>query len=110
MLLWKLFALLDSVNIFCIFNEYIILQFARTELIKNDQNPKFTKAIQMEYRFEEAQKLKFAVYDLDNESASLADDDFLGALECSLGEVQPNWLCWEERVKHRGTKAIQNSS
>ena len=41
----------------------------------------------MEYRFEEAQKLRFAVYDLDNETASLADDDFLGSLECSLGEV-----------------------
>ena len=33
------------------------------------------------------QRLKFNVYDLDNESASLADDDFLGCLECSLGEV-----------------------
>lgn len=64
-----------------------LLQFARTELIQNNQNPQFTKAIQMDYRFEEMQKLKFSVYDLDNESTSLADDDFLGFLECSLGEV-----------------------
>ena len=28
------------------------------------------------------------MYDLDNESASLADDDFLGQLECTLGEVR----------------------
>lgn len=33
------------------------------------------------------QRLKFSIYDLDNESASLGDDDFLGYLECSLGEV-----------------------
>ena len=65
----------------------VVVQIARTELIKNDQNPQFAKAIQLEYRFEEAQKLRFAVYDLDNETASLADDDFLGSLECSLGEV-----------------------
>ena len=62
-------------------------QYARTELIKNNQNPQFTKAIEIQYRFEEMQRLKFNVYDLDNESASLADDDFLGCLECSLGEV-----------------------
>ena len=40
------------------------------------------------------QRLKFNVYDLDNESASLADDDFLGCLECSLGEVCVRvWVC-----------------
>ena len=42
----------------------------------------------MEYRFEEAQKLKFSVYDLDNDTASLGDDDFLGSIECTLGEVR----------------------
>jgi hypothetical protein len=47
----------------------------------------------LEYRFEEAQKLRFAVYDLDNETASLADDDFLGSLECSLGEVRSCHIC-----------------
>ena len=41
----------------------------------------------MEYRFEEVQKLRFVVYDLDNETATLDDDDFLGSIECSLGEV-----------------------
>ena len=71
-------------NLICIL---LLFQIARTELIKNDQSPQFAKAIQLEYRFEEAQKLRFAVYDLDNETASLADDDFLGSLECSLGEV-----------------------
>ena len=63
-------------------------QYTRTELIKNNQNPSFTKAVAIDYQFEEVQKLKFVVYDLDNDTASLGDDDFLGELECTLGEVR----------------------
>ena len=33
------------------------------------------------------QKLKFTVYDVDNETTKLEDDDFLGSMECSLGQV-----------------------
>ena len=41
----------------------------------------------MEYRFEELQQLRFAVYDVDNESPTLEDDDFLGQVEVTLGGV-----------------------
>lgn len=41
----------------------------------------------MEYRFEEMQPLRFMVYDVDNESPSLEDDDFLGKIEVTLGGV-----------------------
>ena len=50
-------------------------------------SPQFSRPIELDYCFEEVQKLKFSVYDLDNDSPSLDDDDFLGCLECSLGEV-----------------------
>ena len=43
--------------------------------------------IEVDYRFEEIQKLKFMVYDIDNATSSLDDDDFLGCLYCTLGEV-----------------------
>ncbi len=74
---------------YCIIINEVFLpcQYARTELIKNNQSPQFTKAIEIEYRFEELQKLKFTIYDLDNATVSLGDDDFLGEIECSLGEV-----------------------
>lgn len=62
-------------------------EHARTELIKNNQSPQFSKAIEMVYKFEEVQTLKFAVYDLDNDTSSLGDDDFLGQLEITLGEL-----------------------
>ena len=41
----------------------------------------------MDYFFEEVQKLRFAVYDLDNKTPELSDDDFLGAMECTMGQV-----------------------
>jgi len=29
----------------------------------------------------------FAVYDMDNTTPQVSDDDFLGQIECTLGEV-----------------------
>lgn len=34
------------------------------------------------------QKLKFGIYDIDNKTIDLSDDDFLGELECTLGQVR----------------------
>ena len=44
----------------------------------------------MDYYFEEVQKLKIAVYDIDNSTVQLDDDDHLGSTECTLGEVSTN--------------------
>ncbi|CAI8037853.1 Copine-1 [Geodia barretti] len=62
-------------------------EHSRTERIQNCLDPEFSKAIQMEYRFEELQVLRFVVYDVDNVSPTLEDDDFLGQVEVSLGNV-----------------------
>ncbi|XP_071823633.1 copine-3-like isoform X6 [Apostichopus japonicus] len=59
----------------------------RTERIKNNQNPTFTKGVIMEYHFEEVQKVKFSVYDIDNNTKDLRDDDFLGETECTVGQL-----------------------
>jgi hypothetical protein len=66
---------------------FLWLQLARTEWIQNSLNPQFSKVIEVDYRFEEVQKLKFMVYDIDNATSGLDDDDFLGCLQCTLGEV-----------------------
>ena len=68
---------------------FVFLQHSRTEKVKNNLNPDFAKGITVDYYFEMVQKLKFAVYDVDNETSSLGDDDFLGDMECTLGQV-----CW----------------
>lgn len=56
-------------------------------MILNCLNPKFSKKFVLDYYFEMVQRLKFCVYDIDNNSYSLEDDDFLGELECTLGQV-----------------------
>lgn len=68
------------------------MQLARTEWIQNSLNPQFSKVIEVDYRFEEVQKLKFMVYDIDNATSTLDDDDFLGCLQCTLGEVSTSYI------------------
>ncbi|XP_071341823.1 copine-3-like isoform X5 [Trachinotus anak] len=59
----------------------------RTEKVQNCLNPKFAKKFVIDYYFEIVQKLKFGIYDIDNKTVDLSDDDFLGELECTLGQV-----------------------
>lgn len=56
-------------------------------MVLNNLNPDFTKTFVVDYYFEEVQKLLFSVYDIDNATASLDDDDFLGSMQCTLGHV-----------------------
>uniref|UniRef100_A0A8C1D3J6 Copine-3 n=1 Tax=Cyprinus carpio carpio TaxID=630221 RepID=A0A8C1D3J6_CYPCA len=65
----------------------------RTERVKNCQDPEFSTKLHIDYHFEKVQKLKFGVYDIDNKSVDLKDDDFLGGFECTLGQV-----CTEKSV------------
>uniref|UniRef100_A0A7N8Y8F6 Copine-3 n=1 Tax=Mastacembelus armatus TaxID=205130 RepID=A0A7N8Y8F6_9TELE len=62
-------------------------EFARTEMILNCLNPKFAKKFVIDYYFETVQRLKFCVYDIDNDTYDLSDDDFLGEMECTLGQI-----------------------
>lgn len=62
-------------------------EVGRTEVVKNCLDPKFVKSFEVDYYFEQVQKVRFMVYDVDNASDSLNDDDFLGSFECTLGEA-----------------------
>uniref|UniRef100_A0A672INH5 Copine-3 n=1 Tax=Salarias fasciatus TaxID=181472 RepID=A0A672INH5_SALFA len=62
-------------------------EVARTEQVQNCLNPNFAKKFVVDYYFEIVQKLKFGIYDIDNKTIDLSDDDFLGELECTLGQV-----------------------
>uniref|UniRef100_A0A8B9HHS0 Copine I n=1 Tax=Astyanax mexicanus TaxID=7994 RepID=A0A8B9HHS0_ASTMX len=63
----------------------------RTERVKNCQDPEFSKRLCIDYHFEKVQKLKLGVYDIDNKSVDLKDDDYLGGFECTLGQVS-TWI------------------
>ncbi|XP_038829273.1 copine-3 isoform X2 [Salvelinus namaycush] len=62
-------------------------EVGRTEKVQNCLAPKFAKKFIVDYYFEIVQKLKFGIYDIDNKTVDLSDDDFLGELECTLGQV-----------------------
>ncbi|KAM9332389.1 copine-3-like isoform 2-T3 [Pholidichthys leucotaenia] len=62
-------------------------EIGRTEKIQNCLNPKFSKTIVLDYYFEVVQKLRFEVHDIDSENCNLQEADFLGQLECTLGQI-----------------------
>jgi hypothetical protein len=63
------------------------MEFHRTEVINNTHEPDFASKVQISYRFEEQQPLKFEIYDVDSPSPSLEEHDFLGEATCSLGQI-----------------------
>ncbi|XP_057303444.1 copine-3-like [Hydractinia symbiolongicarpus] len=80
-------------------------EIGRTERIKNNSNPEFTESIDLDYRFEEVQKMKILVYDVDNATESLGDDDFLGRLECNLAHIVSARTYTKELLFREGVNA-----
>ncbi|XP_064607159.1 copine-8-like isoform X2 [Liolophura sinensis] len=66
-------------------NQYF--EYGRTEMIKDTLNPDFVKKFNINYFFEECQKLKFEIYDVDTPGTRLDQQDFLGRFECTLAEI-----------------------
>lgn len=63
------------------------VQIGRTENVQNSLSPDFAKSFTVDYMFEQVQKVSVAVYDIDNSTPKLSDDDFLGHIETTLGQV-----------------------
>ncbi|XP_029286848.1 copine-1 isoform X2 [Cottoperca gobio] len=62
-------------------------ELARTERLNNTTSPSFSQRLKLDYHFENVQNLKLGVYDIDNSSSDLSDDDYLGGLEITLGQI-----------------------
>uniref|UniRef100_A0A2K6BHT6 Copine 7 n=1 Tax=Macaca nemestrina TaxID=9545 RepID=A0A2K6BHT6_MACNE len=64
------------------------VQVGRTEVVRSSLHPVFSKVFTVDYYFEEVQRLRFEVYDTHGPSGfSCQEDDFLGGMECTLGQV-----------------------
>ncbi|KAJ3088594.1 Copine-8 [Quaeritorhiza haematococci] len=63
------------------------VEIGRTEMIKDNLNPQFSRAFAVDYHFEEEQPLRFVVVDVDNASASIKDQDYLGTFETTLAHI-----------------------
>uniref|UniRef100_H2Z3Y0 C2 domain-containing protein n=1 Tax=Ciona savignyi TaxID=51511 RepID=H2Z3Y0_CIOSA len=83
-------------------------EIARTERIKNELNPDFSKKVEMLYYFEEVQQIRFSIFDIDNTSATLDDDDFLGETECSLAKIVSS-KTYKSPLMTRAKKALSKS-
>ncbi len=73
----------DSVHVFA----NMCLQVDRTEVIRSSSSPVFSKIFLVDYYFEEVQRLRFELHDISSANNGLRDADFLGAMECTLGQV-----------------------
>lgn len=72
-------------------------------MIRTCINPIFSKLFTVDFYFEEVQRLRFEVHDISSNHNGLKDADFLGAMECTLGQVGNslssfNYLCGFIRV------------
>uniref|UniRef100_F6YK89 Copine 3 n=1 Tax=Monodelphis domestica TaxID=13616 RepID=F6YK89_MONDO len=81
----------------------------RTERIKNCLNPTFTKKFHIDYYFEVVQRLKFGIYDIDNKTIDLNDDDFLGEFEGTLGQIVSSKTVTRPLVLKNGKPAGKGS-
>ncbi|KAI9105421.1 Copine-domain-containing protein [Phlyctochytrium arcticum] len=63
------------------------VEYDRTEMIKDNLNPDFTKPIKIDYFFEEEQKLKFVVLDVDKPNGFVSDQDLLGTFETTIANI-----------------------
>jgi hypothetical protein len=63
------------------------MEVGRTEMLKNTLNPSWSTKFLIDYLFEQRQMVKFEVYDWDSKSNNLKDHDFLGNIQCSLGNI-----------------------
>jgi hypothetical protein len=63
-------------------------EIGRTEYLKDNSNPKFTKSFTINYKFEQKQFLRFLVLDIDKPHSTLiSDQQEIGMMECTLGEI-----------------------
>ena len=61
----------------------ILCEIGRTEVIQDNLNPKFAKKILLQYHFEQIQRLRFQVYDID----PIGGNDYLGGLDTTLADI-----------------------
>lgn len=58
-------------------------EYGRTEIIKDNLNPNFTKTFQYDYIFETQQHIKFDVIDIDDAKSF----DFIGSAATTIGNI-----------------------
>uniref|UniRef100_A0AAX7SP12 Copine-3 n=1 Tax=Astatotilapia calliptera TaxID=8154 RepID=A0AAX7SP12_ASTCA len=85
------------------------VELGRTETAVNNLNPVFGVKFQVDYHFEEIQKLRFAMFDEDKCATQLDEHDFLGAFVCTLGVIVSNKKLHRPLILANGKQAGKGS-
>ncbi|XP_052550132.1 copine-4 isoform X2 [Tympanuchus pallidicinctus] len=75
----------------------------RTEVIRTCINPVFSKLFTVDFYFEEVQRLRFEVHDISSNHNGLKEADFLGGMECTLGQIVSQRKLSKSLLKHGNT-------
>lgn len=73
--------------------------WTRQELVKNNLNPSWATRIKLDYHFEQEQRIRIAIYDIDSRSTDLARHDALGEVQTTLGNLVSS-SPWTERLRY----------
>ena len=87
-------------------NKYF--QLSKTEIVQDNNNPEFTKQIQIDYKFEEVQLLRFDIYDADSPNINnLKEHDYIGLCQFVLGDlVTSNSSKLSMKIKDKNGKPL----
>ncbi|ELW48270.1 Copine-4 [Tupaia chinensis] len=75
----------------------------RTEVIRTCINPVYSKLFTVDFYFEEVQRLRFEVHDISSSHNGLKEADFLGSMECTLGQIVSQRKLSKSLLKHGNT-------
>ena len=64
----------------------VLIQYGRTETVRSTRSPQFTSILELDYNFEEEQRLWFRLHDADLEEDRKKSSE-LGLMTCLLSEV-----------------------
>uniref|UniRef100_A0A3P9PHJ7 C2 domain-containing protein n=1 Tax=Poecilia reticulata TaxID=8081 RepID=A0A3P9PHJ7_POERE len=70
------------------------MEVDRTEVIRSCVNPTYSKVFTLDFYFEEVQRLRFELFDINSHNGP-KEADFLGSVECTLGQVSPAGSSWD---------------
>jgi len=73
----------------------------KTETINNNLNPEFATTLTVDFFFEKHQKMAFKVLDGDGKEEDASDDDIIGTVETTLGEIVGSGK-YESKISHKG--------
>ncbi|TNN36662.1 Copine-4 [Liparis tanakae] len=63
------------------------MEVDRTEVMRSCVNPTYSKVFTLDFYFEEVQRLRLELHDINSSHSGLKDADFLGSVECTLGQI-----------------------